>query len=284
MDNLSKKHRLGRCKTAQWMWDSFDAPFDCVPPHDVSNEGAIICVISKNEIIKFRSKGYDVTILTKVSSSFLHDVSSHNRKKPRARRILYKKKRKKELLERFVVLIKKQAEIAKELDDIRAELAALLPEDDERPPVFNLFQPFVDEDKLSDCFNYIFQKFFGTLPTERLEGYYAKPIDLIAYMFILVEWERLGNCIFSEKCKKPFFEYINEKVLVEKIGKTERTFYNRLTLTMNDFRNNLMKEPASSKFKGECWKRDFFIKDFLKVLGIFHGTDYYKELEMRKHA
>lgn len=122
------------------------------------------------------------------------------------------------------------------------------------------------------------------MPTETLDGYYKKPIDLIAYLFILVEWERLGNCIFSEKCKKPFFEYINEKVLVEKIGKTERTFYNRLTLTMNDFRNNLMKEPASSKFKGECWKRDFFIKDFLKVLEIFHGTEYYKELEMRKHA
>ena len=194
------------------------------------------------------------------------------------------KSRKKELLERFVVLVRKQADIAKEMDDIRAELATLLPDDDGNPPVFNLFQPFVDEDKLSCCFNCIFQKFFGALPTERLDGYYAKPIDLIAYFFILVEWERLGNCIFSEKCKKPFFEYINEKVLVEGIGKTERTFYNRLTHTMNDFRCNLMKEPASSNFRGECWKRDFFIKDFLKVLAIFHATEYYKELETRKHA
>lgn len=202
----------------------------------------------------------------------------------RAVRTYNGKSRKKELLERFVVLVRKQADIAKEMDDIRAELATLLPDDDGNPPVFNLFQPFVDEDKLSCCFNCIFQKFFGALPTERLEGYYAKPIDLIAYFFILVEWERLGNCIFSEKCKKPFFEYINKRVLIEGIGKTERTFYNRLTHTMNDFRCNLMKEPASSSFRGECWKRDFFIKDFLKVIAIFHATEYYKELAKRKHA
>ena len=36
---------------------------------------------------------------------------------------------------------------------------------------------FVDENKLSDCFLYIFQKFFGALPTETLDGYYKKPID-----------------------------------------------------------------------------------------------------------
>ncbi|WP_294722372.1 hypothetical protein [Prevotella sp.] len=99
-----------------------------------------------------------------------------------------------------------------------------------------------------------------------------------------MEWEKLGSFIFSEKCKKPFFDYVCEKVIANQIGKTERTFYNRLTLTMNDFRQKLMKEPASSKFKDDCWKKDMFIKDFLKVVGIFHGMEYYKELMKHKYA
>lgn len=84
--------------------------------------------------------------------------------------------------------------------------------------------------------------------------------------------------------QKTVFEYINKKVVIDKIGMTERTFHNRVTRTLDDFRNKLSTEPISSKFKRVCWKNDLFIKDFLKVLGIFHGTDYYKELELRKHA
>ena len=201
------------------------------------------------------------------------------------------KSRTQQLLERCVVLVrrqeeiaKEQAEIAREMDEIHAELVDLLPESNENTRVFNLFRPFVDAKKLSVCFYHIFQKFFGILPTERLEGEYNEQIDLIAYFFIIVEWEELGNFIFKEKCKKPFFEYINKNVLKEELDVTERTFHNRLTRTMDDFRKKLSTEPVSSKFKGECWKNDFFIKDFLKVLEIFHGTEYYKELEMRKHA
>ena len=88
----------------------------------------------------------------------------------------------------------------------------------------------------------------------------------------------------SEATLNKFFEYVKEKNVTDGIGKTERTFQNRLTCTMGDFRKKLAEEPLSSKFKNECWKNDFFIKDFLKVLRIFHGTKYYKELELRKHA
>ena len=181
-------------------------------------------------------------------------------------------------------MVKAHAELTKRLADFGKKIHDALPDDETGIPVYNLFRPFVDENKLSDCFLCIFQKFFGALPTETLDGYYKKPIDLIAYLFILVEWERLANYIFSEKCKKPFFEFVKEKVLVEKLDTTERTFLNRLTVTMGDFRNNLMKEPISSNFKGERWKKDFFIKDFLKVVEIFHGTEYYQELAKRKHA
>lgn len=195
-----------------------------------------------------------------------------------------KKSKKKELEEEYLVLVKAHAELTKKLADFGRKIHDALPDDDTETPVHNIFRPFVDEDKLSDCFQGIFLKFFGALPTERLEGYYTKPIDLISYFFILVEWEKLGNYVFGEKCKKPFFEFVNDRVIVDDIGKTERTFHNRLTVTMNDFRRNLMKEPVSSSFKGEYWKKDIFIKDFLKVIEIFHGTEYYKELSKLKPA
>ena len=197
--------------------------------------------------------------------------------------IVYKSKRK-ELLEEYLVLVKEHARLSKRLINYGKKLHDALPDDDIPIPDFNIFQPFVDENKLSNCFFSIYQEFFGATPTVFLDGYYKKPIDLIAYFFILVEWEKLGSFIFSEKCKKPFFDYVSEKVLANQIGKTERTFYNRLTLTMNDFRQKLMKEPASSTFKGDCWKKDLFIRDFLKVVGIFHGMEYYKELMKHKHA
>ena len=197
--------------------------------------------------------------------------------------IVYKSKRK-ELLEEYLVLVKEHARLSKRLINYGKKLHDALPDDDIPIPDFNIFQPFVDENKLSNCFFSIYQEFFGATPTVFLDGYYKKPIDLIAYFFILVEWEKLGSFIFSEKCKKSFFDYVCEKVLANQIGKTERTFYNRLTLTMNDFRQKLMKEPASSTFKGDCWKKDLFIRDFLKVVGIFHGMEYYKELMKHKHA
>lgn len=119
-----------------------------------------------------------------------------------------RKSTKKELEEEYLVLVKAHAELTKRLADFGKKIHDALPDDETGIPVYNLFRPFVDENKLSDCFLYIFQKFFGALPTETLDGYYKKPIDLIAYLFILVEWERLANYIFSEKCKKPFFEFV----------------------------------------------------------------------------
>lgn len=189
-----------------------------------------------------------------------------------------------QLRERFLVLVKKTKEVMQELDDLRVEIDRVLPLEDIAVPLYNIFQPFVDEEKLSSCFYTVFQKFFGALPTEKLEGGYRDPIDLIAYLFILVEWEELGNYVFSDKCKKPFFGYVNEKVLVERIDVTERTFHNRLTVTMGDFRKKLSKEPISSRFNGECWKNDMFIRDFLRVIEVFHETEYYKELSRNKRV
>lgn len=205
-------------------------------------------------------------------------------KSTKAARPVGRKYDRRELLERFVVVVRKIIDAVQEMDDLREEIVRVLPCDDTTAPTYGIFKPFVDEEKLSKCFHTVFQKFFGALPTEKLEGNYRNPIDLTAYLFILVEWEGLGNYVFREKCKKPFFDYINKKVIVEGIGVTERTFQNRLTVTMGDFREKLSKEPTSSRFKGECWKNDLFIRDFLRVVEVFHGTEYYKELHRNMRA
>ena len=207
-----------------------------------------------------------------------------NGRRARAAGMIISQSKNQELAERFIALVGKVTKLAQELDDLGREIVAALPNDETSTPVYGIFRPFVDEKKMSVCFSSIFQKFFGVLPTEKLEGDYNGQIDLVAYLFIIVEWEELGSYVFKEKCKKPFFEYVNKIVLKGKLGVTERTFHNRLTRTMDDFRKKLAEEPLSSKFKNECWKHDFFIKDFLKVLEIFHGTEYYKELAKRKHA
>lgn len=317
MKELFLSHRLKRYKMKLWEWLGFKNLYKSILEGDFKIDGNTkVLILTEEEISNFCKDGYDVEILNKVSPSYprrlidiligLKKILHHTLPTTiDAARVLATdiieemfnasccyccasafpcNPNTNELFNEFLVLVKEQAQLAKKMEAFGNKLRAALPNDDIAIPVYGLFKPFVDENKLSDCFYGIYQKFFGALPTERLEGDYKKPIDLIAYLFVLVEWEKLGNYTFSEKCKKPFFEYINKKVVIDKIGMTERTFHNRVTRTMDDFRNKLSTEPISSKFKGECWKNDLFIKDFLKVLEIFHGTEYYKELEMRKHA
>ena len=317
MKELFFSHRLKRYKTMLWKWLGLENIYESIIEGNfILDDNTKVLILTEAETFTFRKKGYDVEIVHKISSSYprrLIDIviglkkiwhhtlpatidAAHILSADVIEEMLnascccccatvfpYSQSMN-ELFDEFLVLVKEQVQLAKKMEDFGNKLRAALPNDEIAIPTYCIFKPFVDENKLSDCFYCIYQKFFGALPTEKLEGDYNKPIDLIAYLFVLVEWEKLGNYTFSEKCKKPFFEYINKKVVIDKIGMTERTFHNRVTRTLDDFRNKLSTEPVSSKFKGECWKNDFFIKDFLKVFEIFHGTDYYKELEMRKHA
>ncbi len=283
MKDFSKNHRKGRCKTPQTKWIPVN-PFELFRDKHLNNSDSKVRVLTNPEIEDFRNKGYSVDIvdriLPKCTRGYPYKGSGMSIKVVRE---LNKKSRKQELLERHVVVIRKIGELMKEVDDLGKEIHAM--QDDEMPKsVFNLFKPFVDEAKLAECFYCIFQKFFGAAPCVSLKGRCRKPIDLIAYFFILVEWENLGNSIFSEKCKKPFFEYISENIVVGQIGKTERTFYNRITREMDGFRKKLLSEPVSSAFNGEHWKTNEFFIDFLKVIKIFHETEFYKELKKLKLA
>lgn len=226
--------------------------------------GYMLYALTKSEITQYRRNGYVVKILDRVDQR-------NDRKRGRKRR----------LEELFIVLISHLADVTKEANSIREELANLPDDDDGGDPLFNLFKPYVDENKLANCFFTLYQRFFGVMPKEMFTGDYNEPVDFAAYLFILVEREKLGNGTFSEKGMKPFFEYIELKV-TGTLGKSERTFRNRLKETMKDFRDQLIKEPAKSRFKGVAWDKDPFIEDYLRVYGNFHKMDYYKELNRLK--
>ena len=317
MKELFFSRRLKQYKMKLWEWLHFKNIYESILEGNFKIDGNTkVLILTEAEIVAFRKKGYDVEIVKNISPSYprrivdivvvLKKIRHHAMPSTVGAACILSSEIFDEMLntscccfcasafpvhinlnelhDEYLVLLQEGIQHLKRMEEFGNKLRTALSNTEIAIPVYCIFKPFVDENKLSDCFYCIYQKFFGALPTEKLEGDYNKPIDLIAYLFVLVEWEKLGNYTFSEKCKKPFFEYINKKVVIDKIGMTERTFHNRVTRTLDDFRNKLSTEPISSKFKRECWKNDLFIKDFLKVLGIFHGTDYYKELEMRKHA
>ncbi len=146
-----------------------------------------------------------------------------------------------------------------------------------------LFKPWVDENLLADAFREVYGEFFGDLPTERLDGLYNRSVDLIAYFFIIVERHKWGNSVFSEKGKKPFFEFCKNTVLLDDIKATSRTFNNRLSKTMDEFRSKLIREPINSGFKRECWKNDIHLKNFLRVDKLFHETHFFHMLERKRN-
>lgn len=321
MKELFFSHRLKWCKTFLEKWIDLKNFNESIREGRLNvDSNTKVLILTEEEATTFRKDGYDVEIVSKVSPSYprrlvdifvgLNKIRKRMHTLPPTfdvARLLsmemgeeilassfhccacacafpYGTGNSNGLIKEYLALVREQAKLTEKLAEFEKKLREALPNDGTSISTCKLFRSFVDVNKLADCFHCIFQKFFGPLPTEKLEGDYHKQVDLAAYFFIIVEWEELGSYIFKEKCKKPFFEYINKNVLTEELDVTERTFHNRLTSTMDDFRKKLSTEPVSSKFKGECWKNDFFIKDFLKVLEIFHGTDYYKELEMRKHA
>ncbi len=96
--------------------------------------------------------------------------------------------------------------------DLNVRINEAVPDDGGRMLSGELFKRSIDERLMSEIFSEIDQKFFGPFATEMLDGRYNKRVDLIAYLFIIVEWYRLGNSEFSERSIKPFFVFCKKKL------------------------------------------------------------------------
>lgn len=243
----------------------------------------MMCQLSKEEIEALVKNGHKVKIISPVDNGHITTRQRMRQRRQRQKgycirdfRKLVKKgqligdiSQREEMEQMYWAVV----EIARNMEKI----ILTLPDDDKKKPV-GLFRDFVDEGKLALCFKQISVGFYGIDPTQELKGSDRDIVTFMGYLFILVEHEHLGNVNFSEKGINPFFRFVKEHSIVN-VKCTSRTFYNRLTGTLGTFRSRMQSESRDSKFQNDYWKSSVFLKNFLAVREIFHGTDYYKELK-----
>lgn len=243
----------------------------------------LMCKLSKEEIEALVNNGHKVKIISPVDNGYITTRQRMRQRRQRQKgycirdfRKLVKKgqligdiSQREEMEQMYWAVV----EIARNMEKI----ILTLPDDDRKKPM-GLFRDFVDEGKLALCFKQISVGFYGIDPTQELKGSDRDIVTFMGYLFILVEHEHLGNVNFSEKGINPFFRFVKEHSIVN-VKCTPRTFYNRLTGTLGTFRSRMQSESRDSKFQNDYWKSSVFLKNFLAVREIFHGTDYYKELK-----
>ena len=161
---------------------------------------------------------------------------------------------------------------SREMEKILAAIKERAPTDGVGLASSGLYKRSIDERLMSDVFCEIDKMFFGPFQTERLEGRYNRRVDLIAYLFILVEWHGLGNDEFSERGIKPFFEFCKNSFLADDFKVTYSTLNHRLKKDMWGFRQRLCQESLKSNFTKECWKGDILLKNYKLVEKIFKQT------------
>lgn len=248
-----------------------------------------VCLLTKDRILQLQSAGYKVTVLglaSEMPSSPM--VSPRKGRGSISRRITAKRRMlaaRRRLSTRGPHTIGGISQL-KEMQELywatvetahkMERMILTLPDDDVKKSE-GLFVNAVDEGKLAKCFWEMFVKFFGIEPEAELKGRDKDVITFVAYLFLLVEHERLGNDTFSEKGIKPFYEFIKERSITV-VKMTSRTFHNRVTKNLGSFRARLRQEPRTSKFENVFWENSRELKDFLTVREIFHATDYYQEL------
>lgn len=132
----------------------------------------------------------------------------------------------------------------------------------------------VDENKLASSFRKLYNNYFGEKPKYRLEGKCDQSL-FIAYLYLLVEKEQLGKENFAENTRRPFFEFIAEKV-VNEMEKTVRTFHNRVD-ELQSFRKILLSKDDNSR-ENPVWTSSIHYKNFHGICGNFHKTSYSIEL------
>ena len=136
----------------------------------------------------------------------------------------------------------------------------------------------VDENKLANCFSSLYDRYFGEKPKSRLEGKCDQSL-FFAYLYLLVEKEQLGKENFAENTRKPFFEFLREKV-VKEMEKTLRTFHNRVE-ELQSLRKNVLSKDENLQ-ENQPWKSSNHYKNFHGICGNFHKTGYFHELERLK--
>lgn len=142
-----------------------------------------------------------------------------------------------------------------------------------------VFLQTIPENEMADALYEVYEKILGNNEKAREKNYGLKPIDLIAYLYIMVDIKNYGRYDFHENGKQPFFEFFIEKVrpeLKNVHGVTRRTMSNRIN---QDF-SWLYLSPEGKKNKPEKLQKKIeeIEKAFNTICGIFHNTKLGKKL------
>ena len=190
---------------------------------------------------------------------------------------------------KFLVLIlsdneKKREElksILKRLDEedrkIRKRLHDIIADNDngvtEPNPKKKVFRRDIKDNMMASAMHEVYEKTLGDSEEAQKKNYSFKPIDLMAYLFIMVDICHYGRDDFHKNGKRPFFEFFIEKVkpeLKEVRGITRETMGNRIRKDFDCLyltENEKAKKPIGFQIHIKSVE-----KDFQTICGIFHKT------------
>ncbi len=159
---------------------------------------------------------------------------------------------------------------------IRKRLHYITANDDEviEPnPKKKVFRQDFKDSMMADAMREVYEKTLGDNKEARKNNYRFKPIDLMAYLFIMVDIYHYGRNDFHKNGKRPFFEFFIEKVrpeLKEVRGITRETMGNRIRKDFDCL--YLTEDEKANKPIGFQIHIKSIENDFQIICGIFHKT------------
>jgi len=160
--------------------------------------------------------------------------------------------------------------IRRRLQEIRDD------EDDELKeisPKKKVFRADIKENMMANALCEVYEKTLGDNEEAKSKHYDFKPIDLIAYLYIMVDIYNYGRYDFHKNGKRPFFEFFITKVRPElgvTRGITRETMGNRIRKDFDCL--YLSDEDKAKKPTGLQKQYESVKKDFQTICGIFHKT------------
>ena len=179
-------------------------------------------------------------------------------------------KQREELKKVLAQLDEKDAKIRKRLHEITTEEDDELREPD---PKKKVFRSDIKDNMMADALYEVYEKTLGDSAEAKKHKYDFSPIDLIAFLFIMVDLYHYGRDDFHRNGKRPFFEFFIEKVrpeLKNKRGITRETMGNRIRKDFDCL--YLSPKDKESLPKGVKTLAKSIESNFQAVCGIFHKT------------
>lgn len=136
-----------------------------------------------------------------------------------------------------------------------------------------VFRPDIRDGLMADALYEVYEKVMGNNEEAKKKNYGLNPIDVIAYLFVMVDINHYGRDDFHCNGKRPFFEFFIDKVrpeLRDVHGITRKTMSNRINGALSCL--YLSPEERNGLPEGLRRQNKRIENDFNVVCGIFHKT------------